>query len=119
MVSNNYRKVICLFSQPWSITVGRHIIKLDASIGIELFVEGKAATGDFIIPTFLLGYYMAGMEDRLLVERLVNKCLVPFELDPKERMKKLLLLYATVDDNASKAFAEVPSLFRTNISMQK
>ncbi len=53
------------------------------------------------------GYYMPGMDDRLLVERLINTCLVPFSLDSKERMKKLLLLYGTIDDNASKAFIEV------------
>jgi sister-chromatid-cohesion protein PDS5 len=53
------------------------------------------------------GYYMPQMEDRLLVERLINTCLVPYDLGPKERMKKLVLLYAHIDDNASKAFIEV------------
>jgi len=55
----------------------------------------------------LHGYYMPGIEDRLLVERLLNTCLVPYNLDPEERMKKLYLLFATIDENASKAFIEV------------
>ena len=52
-------------------------------------------------------YYMSGLDDRLLVERLINTCLVPFNLDTNERMKKLLLLFSTIDENASKAFIEV------------
>lgn len=60
---------------------------------------------------FLIGYYMPGMEDKLLVERLLNSCLVPFNLESEVRMKKLLLLFATIDDNASKAFIEV--IFRS------
>ena len=50
---------------------------------------------------------MPGMEDRLLVEKLVNTCLVPFNLESADRMKKLYLLFATIDENASKAFIEV------------
>lgn len=44
---------------------------------------------------------------RLLVERLLNTCLVPYQLPPEDRMKKLFYLYATIDDNASKAFIEL------------
>eukprot|EP00096_Caligus_rogercresseyi_P009881 TRINITY_DN3454_c0_g1_i3.p1 TRINITY_DN3454_c0_g1~~TRINITY_DN3454_c0_g1_i3.p1 ORF type:complete len:1298 (-),score=389.78 TRINITY_DN3454_c0_g1_i3:131-4024(-) len=55
----------------------------------------------------LHGYYMPGIEDRLLVERLVNTRLVPFTLAPEERMKKLLILFCTIDENASKAFIEI------------
>ena len=43
----------------------------------------------------------------MLVERLLNTCLVPYSLDSEERMKKLYLLFATIDENASKAFIEV------------
>lgn len=55
----------------------------------------------------LHGYYMTSMDDRLLVERLLNTCLVPYQLPPEDRMKKLFYLYATIDDNASKAFIEL------------
>ena len=55
----------------------------------------------------LHGYYMPNIEDRLLVERLLNTRLVPFNMDTEERMKKLFLLFATIDENASKAFIEI------------
>jgi len=55
----------------------------------------------------LHGYYMSGIEDRLLVERLLNMCLVPFNLDSEQRMKKLFLLFSTIDENACKAFIEI------------
>ena len=44
---------------------------------------------------------------RLLVERLLNTCLVPYQLSPEERMKKLFHLFATMDENAGKAFIEL------------
>nr|XP_045585415.1 sister chromatid cohesion protein PDS5 homolog B-B-like [Procambarus clarkii]XP_045585416.1 sister chromatid cohesion protein PDS5 homolog B-B-like [Procambarus clarkii] len=55
----------------------------------------------------LHGYYMTSMDDRLLVERLLNTCLVPYQLPPEDRMKKLFYLYASIDDNATKAFIEL------------
>lgn len=42
------------------------------------------------------GYYMKDIEDRLLVERLLNTSLVPFNLESEDRMKKLYLLFATI-----------------------
>lgn len=65
----------------------------------------KAVT--WIKDKILHGYYMAGMEDRLLVERLLNTCLVPYQLPAGERMKKLYHLLGTIDDHASKAFVEL------------
>ena len=55
----------------------------------------------------LHGYYMPGIEDRLLVERLLNTRLVPYNMDTEERMEKLFLLFSTIDGNASKAFMEI------------
>ena len=54
---------------------------------------------------------MSGIEDRLLVERLLNMYLVPFNLESSERMKKLFMLFATVDEPAGKAFIEVRIMF--------
>lgn len=65
----------------------------------------KAVT--WIKDKILHGYYMQLMEDRLLVERLLNTCLVPYQLPAAERMKKLYHLLGTVDDNAIKAFMEL------------
>ena len=50
---------------------------------------------------------MTSLDDRLLVERIVNTCLVPFTLPPEERMRKLYYLFATLDENATKAFIEM------------
>ena len=52
-------------------------------------------------------YYMKDIEDKLLVERLLNTSLVPFSLESKERMKKLFLLFTTIDEYATKAFIGV------------
>ena len=50
---------------------------------------------------------MKDIEDRLLVERLMNTCLIPFNLESLERMKKLFLLFTTIDEYATKAFIGV------------
>uniref|UniRef100_A0A2P2I100 Androgen-induced proliferation inhibitor n=1 Tax=Hirondellea gigas TaxID=1518452 RepID=A0A2P2I100_9CRUS len=55
----------------------------------------------------LHGYYMTTIDDRLLVERLVNTCLVPYQLPPEERMMKLLQMFSSIDENATKAFIEL------------
>lgn len=55
----------------------------------------------------LHGYYMTALEDRLLVERLLNTSLVPYTLQSAVRMKKLYYLMSNVDDNATKAFIEL------------
>lgn len=55
----------------------------------------------------LHGYYRACVEDKSLVERLVNTSLVPYQLPPEERMKRLYHLYGTIDDYAKKAFMEI------------
>lgn len=55
----------------------------------------------------ILGYYMTTMEDRLLVERLLNTSLVPYTLPAPERMKKLYYLLGNIDENATKAFIEL------------
>ena len=65
----------------------------------------KAVT--WIKDKILHGYYMTGLEDRLLVERLLNTCLVPYQLPADIRMKKLYYLYATIDENATKSFIEL------------
>ena len=44
---------------------------------------------------------------RVLVERILNMSLVPFNLDPSERMRRLLRFYATIDENAVRAFQEL------------
>ncbi|XP_053680344.1 sister chromatid cohesion protein PDS5 homolog B [Anopheles nili] len=62
---------------------------------------------NWIKDKILHGYYMTGVEDRLLVERLLITCLVPYQLPALDRMKKLYQLLGTIDDNATKAFIEL------------
>ncbi|XP_067627164.1 sister chromatid cohesion protein PDS5 homolog B isoform X2 [Eurosta solidaginis] len=72
----------------------------------DLSEEVKESVG-WIKNKILHGYYMPGIEDRLLVERLLITCLVPYKLPPDERMKMLYHLLGTLDDNAMKAFMEI------------
>uniref|UniRef100_A0A1L8DX47 Putative sister chromatid cohesion complex cohesin subunit pds5 n=1 Tax=Nyssomyia neivai TaxID=330878 RepID=A0A1L8DX47_9DIPT len=62
---------------------------------------------NWIKDKILHGYYMTGIEDRLLVERLLITCLVPYQLPADDRMRKLYQLLGTIDDNATKAFIEL------------
>lgn len=39
---------------------------------------------------------------RLLVERVFNTCLVPYNMPEEDRMRQLLLLYCTLDEHALK-----------------
>ena len=39
---------------------------------------------------------------RILVERILNTVLVPYSLEPADRMKRLYTLYACVDDHSVK-----------------
>ncbi|XP_069130479.1 sister chromatid cohesion protein PDS5 homolog A-like [Argopecten irradians] len=52
-------------------------------------------------------YYQNSNEDRLLVERVFNTCLVPYNSPVDEKMRRLLLMYCTLDDHAVKAFNEM------------
>lgn len=69
--------------------------------------EATKKAVNWIKDKILHGYYMTGIEDRLLVERLLITCLVPYQLPPEDRMKKLYQLLGTIDDNAIKAFIEL------------
>ncbi|XP_050425690.1 sister chromatid cohesion protein PDS5 homolog B-like [Adelges cooleyi] len=55
----------------------------------------------------LHGYYRNCLEDKLLVEQIVNSSLVPYQLPPDVKMKRLYHLYGTVDEYAKKAFIEI------------
>ncbi|XP_041360337.1 sister chromatid cohesion protein PDS5 homolog A-B-like isoform X3 [Gigantopelta aegis] len=52
-------------------------------------------------------YYQTSNDDRLLVERILNIHLVPYVLEPTEKMKKLLQLFGSLDEKAVKAFKEM------------
>ncbi|CAD7088985.1 unnamed protein product [Hermetia illucens] len=69
--------------------------------------EATKKAVNWIKDKILHGYYMTGIEDRLLVERLLITCLVPYQLPAECRMKKLYQLLGTIDENATKAFIEL------------
>lgn len=52
-------------------------------------------------------YYQNQLEDKLLVERIVHTCLVPYSLSLAPRMKALYMFYCSVDTNAARAFNEL------------
>jgi len=52
-------------------------------------------------------YYHQSCEDAVLLERMLISSLVPYKSTDEERMKLLLELYVTVDDNSLKAIAEI------------
>lgn len=77
---------------------------LNDSSGKSFSPEPTKEAMKWIKDKIMHSYYMKDIEDRLLVERLMNTCLVPFGLESSERMKKLYLLFATIDEYATKAF---------------
>lgn len=76
-------------------------------LGMEDVPEATERASSWMKDKILHGYYMSTLDDRILVERLLNTCLVPYQLDAKDRMSKLLYLYSTIDSNATKAFIEI------------
>lgn len=52
-------------------------------------------------------YYQTQLEDKLLVERILHTCLVPFSLSLPLRMKALYMFYCSIDARASRAFNEM------------
>ncbi|XP_018494436.1 sister chromatid cohesion protein PDS5 homolog B-B [Galendromus occidentalis] len=62
-----------------------------------------AAKVGWIRDKVLHRYYQTNLQDRLIVERILHTCLVPFWLDSKERTAKLLGLFTSSDPNAVKA----------------
>ncbi|KAG9509341.1 Sister chromatid cohesion protein PDS5-like B [Fragariocoptes setiger] len=55
----------------------------------------------------LHNYYQTSLEDKLLVERIVQTCLIPCSLPLEERMRVLYSFYATIDSHAARAFNEM------------
>ncbi|CAG9762008.1 unnamed protein product [Ceutorhynchus assimilis] len=92
-------------------------IRKEAMVGLAMIYKKHLSDPDVPMATkkavtwikdkILHGYYMASMEDKLSVERLLNTCLVPYQLPAEDRMKKLYHLMGTVDEHATKAFMEL------------
>uniref|UniRef100_A0A1A9VQX0 Uncharacterized protein n=1 Tax=Glossina austeni TaxID=7395 RepID=A0A1A9VQX0_GLOAU len=57
--------------------------------------------------TIMHSYYTPTLDDRICVERILLKYLIPYQLEAKERMKKLCYLLSALDYNAALAFAKL------------
>ncbi|XP_015792482.1 sister chromatid cohesion protein PDS5 homolog B [Tetranychus urticae] len=64
----------------------------------------------------LHNYYQTQLDDRLLVERILHTCLIPYNLPLQQRMKILYTFYVTIDAHAARAFNE---LLRQQQSVRK
>ncbi|KAH9494579.1 Sister chromatid cohesion protein PDS5 B [Bulinus truncatus] len=62
---------------------------------------------DFVKNKVFHHYYQNTPDDRLLVERMLNIHLVPYQRPVNERMAILLNLYSTLDEHAVRAFSEM------------
>lgn len=62
---------------------------------------------EFVKNKILHHYYQNSTDDRILVERMLNIHLVPFQRQVNEKMTILLNLYSTLDEHAVKAFSEI------------
>lgn len=92
-------------------------IRKEALLGLATLYKQYANSADIADSTreciswiknkVLHAYYQTSLEDRLLVERILHTCLVPYQDNTEDRMKKLYHLYSTVDDHAVKAFNEL------------
>ncbi|UYV72678.1 PDS5A [Cordylochernes scorpioides] len=92
-------------------------IRKEALLGLAYLYKQHAESKDlpestrdcisWIKDKILHVYYQTALEDRMLVERILHTCLIPHQSPLEERMQKLYHLFATVDDNAVKAFIEL------------
>jgi len=64
----------------------------------------------------LHNYYQTQLDDRLLVERIMHTCLIPYSLPLVQRMKTLYSFYCSIDSHASRAFNE---LLRQQLAVRK
>jgi sister-chromatid-cohesion protein PDS5 len=64
----------------------------------------------------LHNYFQSQLEDRLLVERILHTCLIPYSQPLPERMQSIYTFYCSVDANAARAFNE---LLRQQLAVRK
>jgi len=52
-------------------------------------------------------YFQDSIEDKLMVERVLNSCIVPYSLGPKEKMAQLYYAFTTFDDFSIMSLVEI------------
>eukprot|EP00731_Ephydatia_muelleri_P031203 Em0022g717a len=74
---------------------------------------------DWIASKIFHCYYQSSLPDKLCVERCTLSCLVPATLEVKERMSRLISMYSSLDEYATRAFGEMlKSQFQTASSLK-
>uniref|UniRef100_A0A914XK15 Uncharacterized protein n=2 Tax=Plectus sambesii TaxID=2011161 RepID=A0A914XK15_9BILA len=71
------------------------------------FSDSERNSLKWVRSKILYVYYQQSLEDRLLVEKLVCSCLVPYNLEAERRMTVLFETYCSLDENACKAFNQI------------
>ena len=86
-----------------------NVASLDATDPDELETNVAASLRvlNWVKNKCLHNYFQTQLDDRLLVERILHTCLIPFSLPLPERMKVLYTFYCTIDTHASRAFNEL------------
>lgn len=85
---------------------GLALIWLKHSNDLEV-PEAKKNVVNWIRDKILHCYQLNSLEDRLMIEKLLTTCFVPFHLPPKDRMKSLYQLFGTTDEKAIEVFIEI------------
>lgn len=94
--------------QGFSIIYKSHITEMFQNIDTIGVESEKINTSMTLIKNKILhGYYMKTIEDKMLIERLLITCLIPYNLDTKTRMRVLYYLLCDIDEHAVKAFVEL------------
>lgn len=93
--------------QGFSVIYKAYITELFQSSETSDENEKITSTITMIKNKILHGYYMKTIEDKMLIERMLITCLIPYNLDTKTRMKVLYYLLCDIDEHAVKAFVEL------------
>ncbi|ESO11948.1 hypothetical protein HELRODRAFT_62692 [Helobdella robusta] len=96
-------------------------VRREALVGLgQIYKKCHEVGGDvrrvaWIRNKVLHAYYQLSIDDKILVERILNTSLVPYSMDPPSRMKQLYLLYSNLDEHAIRALQEI---FKTQAGLR-
>lgn len=82
-------------------------VRKEATSALALTYKMFPNKEDAAVDWILHGYHMNDLNDRLLIERLLVTSLVPFQLSPKDRMKKLYQLFGSIDEKSIEVFIQL------------
>ena len=75
-------------------------------LNFSLYIEFSCVYfRSFTSSKVIVSNYLISCIVRFMVERLFLQCIVPFSLNSEDRMKRLLTMFAYIDENSRKAFS--------------